>query len=66
MPASLHLSSGFLLAVGLTLTINPASSAADDEWASLPNGIQGQRAQFDGAGGVKRLQAEGLLEKPAS
>ena len=42
MPASRYLSSVLLFALGLILTINPVSSAADDDWESLQSGIQGR------------------------
>jgi len=44
------------------VAMGPPLSSADDEWESLADGIQGQRAEFDGAGGVR---IAGYVRKPS-
>jgi dipeptidyl aminopeptidase/acylaminoacyl peptidase len=51
-----------LLTVGLVLAGNPALSIADEEWELLPNGVQGRRAEFDGARGIR---IAGYVRKPS-
>jgi hypothetical protein len=57
-----RLSFALMLAAAILLFNIPASSAADDEWESLANGIQGQRAEFDGVGGIR---VAGYVRKPS-
>src|SRR5262245_13720120 len=61
MPAKIHLSSACLLVAVLALASHSALSA-EEEWEALPNGILGQRAEFDGAGGVR---IAGYVRKPS-
>jgi hypothetical protein len=42
-----------LLAGSLWLVSGRVVIAADTAWETVPNGVQGRLANFDGAGGVK-------------
>jgi dipeptidyl aminopeptidase/acylaminoacyl peptidase len=57
-----YFTTAFWFVAGLTLSVNPLPSAADDAWESLPSGIQGQRAEFDGVGGIR---IAGYVRKPS-
>jgi dipeptidyl aminopeptidase/acylaminoacyl peptidase len=52
----------FLLAAGMLAAGGGATRAAEEPWEKLPNGIEGQVADFEGAGGVK---IAGYVRKPA-
>src|SRR5437879_2710116 len=52
----------FLLAASLIAAAGTATQAADEPWESLPNGVLGQVATFEGAGGVT---IAGYVRKPA-
>jgi len=51
-----------LFSVGLLAACGLKTQAADEPWESLPNGVMGQLATFDGVGGVK---IAGYVRKPA-
>ena len=51
-----------LLAVGAIATCSPAARAAEEPWDNLANGVMGQVADFEGAGGVR---VAGYVRKPA-
>lgn len=52
----------FLLAATLLAAGGSATQAADEPWESLPNGVLGQVATFEGAGGVT---IAGYVRKPS-
>jgi dipeptidyl aminopeptidase/acylaminoacyl peptidase len=60
MPANCLLLFVSLLAI--LSAVNSAGLLADDDWESLPNGVLGQRAEFDGADGVR---IAGYVRKPS-
>ena len=51
-----------LLAAGLVGAGRLTTRAADEPWEKLANGVLGQLANFEGAGGVK---IAGYVRKPA-
>jgi len=57
-----HVWISFLLTAGLVAAGSTATRAADEPWEKLPNGVLGQVADFEGAGGVK---IAGYVRKPA-
>src|SRR5689334_16145034 len=50
------------LITAIVLTGFSAALAADDNWETLPGGILGQRAEFEGVGGVR---IAGYVRRPA-
>lgn len=62
MNISFRTCSPILLAIGLAVTGCRAASAPAEAWETLPNGVQGRLANFEGEGGVK---IAGYVRKPA-
>ena len=51
-----------LLTAGVVATCSPEARAAEEPWDNLGNGVMGQVADFEGAGGVR---IAGYVRKPA-
>jgi dipeptidyl aminopeptidase/acylaminoacyl peptidase len=51
-----------LLAAGLVVADSATTRAAEEQWETLPNGVQGRVAGFEGTGGVP---IAGYVRKPA-
>jgi len=62
MAKDLHAGTRFLLAVGLIAAGSLTMPAAEEPWESMPNGVLGRLANFEGADGVK---IAGYVRKPA-
>ncbi len=62
MYPSTHTLMRFLLAAGLVATGCANTRAADEQWDRLPGNVLGQRADFEGADGVK---IAGYVRKPS-